>query len=89
LGSHEPHEIAKAAAEGRVELLLLEEDRQIGGKIVDMTIGAIELAAIDDPEVGDLLYEIGRLVNRMGGKVVVIPKDKMPVDTGLASIYRY
>jgi hypothetical protein len=89
LGSHEPHEIAKAAAEGRVELLLLEEDRQIGGKIVDITIGAIELAAIDDPEVGDLLYEIGRLVNRMGGKVVVIPKDKMPVDTGLASIYRY
>ncbi len=89
IGSANPEEVAKAAAEGRVKMLLLEEGKQIGGTVVDKAVGTIKLADINEPEVGDLLYDIGALVTSMGGEVVVIPKEKMPVDSGLAAIYRY
>lgn len=44
---------------------------------------------MDDPEVGDLLDDLAEAVLRTGGDVVVVPKDQMPSESGLAAILRY
>ena len=88
-GTDQLEEAAKAAAEGRVETLLIEQDREIPGKITDSQTGVIATADLQQPDVDDLLDDIGELVIKMGGKVVVIPKEKMPSQTGLAAILRY
>jgi stalled ribosome rescue protein Dom34 len=72
-----------------VETLLIEQDRHIGGKITDSLTGDIATADLQQADVDDLLDDIGELVTKMGGNVVVIPKEKMPSETGLAAILRY
>ena len=81
-------EVAVAAAEGKVDILIIEADRQIPGKIKSDT-GTIEKGNLSNPETDDLLDDLGELVTKMGGKVMVIPSDKMPSTTGVACIYRY
>jgi hypothetical protein len=88
LGSDELTEVAKAAVDGRVATLLLEADRHIPGQI-DILSGEIEFEAMSNPEVDDLLDDLGQLVLKMGGQVIIVPSDRMPADTGLAAIYRY
>ncbi|GGB83509.1 hypothetical protein GCM10011325_08830 [Dyadobacter sediminis] len=82
-------DIVAAATEGRVETLLLESDRIIPGKIIDESTGRIETGELSDPETDDLLDDIGEIVEKLGGKVVVVPADKMPVTSGSAAIFRY
>ena len=88
LGSDDLAEVAKAAATGRVATLLIEADRQIPGRI-DPVTGRIKAADLSDPQVDDQLDDLGELVVKMGGQVMVIPNDRMPVRTGLAAVYRY
>lgn len=87
-GSDTLSEIAKAAAEGRVDTLLLEADRVILGRL-DKETGTIELQNLGHPEVDDVLDDIGELVTEKGGNVVVVSKDKMPTFTGIAAMFRY
>jgi hypothetical protein len=87
-GSDAISEVAKAAAESRVDVLLLEADRVIPGKL-NVGTGSIEKANLEHPEVDDLLDDIGELVSARGGKVVVVPKEMMPANTGLAATYRF
>jgi hypothetical protein len=88
LGSDDLKAIAQAAANARVDLLLIEADRQIAGRL-DSSTGMIEGADLDNPHVDDLLDDLGDLVVQMGGRVVVVPADMMPARTGLAAIFRY
>ena len=88
LGSDDINQVAAAAAEGKVETLLIESDRQIAGKIKG-DAGTIEKGNLDNPEIDDLLDDLGELVTKMGGKVMVIPQAKMPTETGVAGVYRY
>lgn len=81
-------QIAKAGTEGRIAALLIEADRQIPG-LVKLADGEIELAASQQPNVDDVLDDLGELVLRRGGQVVIVPADKMPTHTGAAAIYRY
>lgn len=87
-GSDTLEEIGVAAAQGRVDTLILESDRIISGRINRET-GAIEAADLNHPEVDDLLDDIGELVSQKGGKVVVVPVEKMATFTGIAAIFRY
>ena len=87
-GSDNINEVAAAAAAGRVDTLAIESDRQIAGKIVNDS-GNIEKGNLDNPELDDLLDDLGELVTKMGGKVMVIAPNKMPSDRGIAAIYRY
>ena len=87
-GSDDLAEVAGAAAAGRVATLLIEADRQIPGRI-DPETGRVEAADLGDPHVDDQLDDLGELVVKMGGQVMVIPTDRMPVQTGLAAAYRY
>jgi hypothetical protein len=88
LGSADVAEIARAAATGRVATLLIEADREIYGHF-DPESGAIEFASLDDPGVGDLLDDLSEHALKKGGKVVIVPAERMPTDTGVAAIYRF
>ncbi|MEO8052141.1 MAG: hypothetical protein ABI833_17155 [Acidobacteriota bacterium] len=87
-GSDDLAEVAHAAATGRVATLSIESDRQIAGRL-DVSTGGIELADLGNPHVDDLLDDLGELVGKMGGQVLVIPAERMPTRTGLAATYRY
>lgn len=88
LGSDDLAQVAKAAVAGRVATLLIEADRQIAGRL-DGTTGRVEVADMSHPQVDDLLDDLGELVAKMGGKVMVIPAEQMPGHTGFAATYRY
>jgi peptide subunit release factor 1 (eRF1) len=81
--------IAKAMAAGRVETLLLEQNRIIPGKIIDADSGTIEIGDLKNPEVGDLLDAIAQMATEKGTEVIVIPRENMPAQSGLAAIFRY
>jgi hypothetical protein len=87
-GSDDLKEVADATASGRVATLLIEADRQIAGRLNDAT-GQLELASLSDPHIDDLLDELGEMVAKMDGKVLVIPAELMPTLTGLAATYRF
>ena len=88
LGSDKLTDVAQAAASGRVATLLIENERQIAGRLDDRT-GEVQAADLDDPQVDDLLDDLGELVMKKGGHVLVIPAEQMPVRTGIAATYRY
>lgn len=88
LGSTNLNHIAEAAIAGRISTLLIEEERRVPGRI-DHTSGQVKLDELLDPETDDLLDDLGELVLRKHGEVLVIPSDKMPSDTGIAAIYRF
>lgn len=88
LGSDSINEISRAAFEGRVDTLLIEADKIVAGKI-DPESGKIKGADINQPDTDDLLDDLGELVLKMGGKVKILPQDRMPVQTGIAAIFRY
>jgi hypothetical protein len=81
-------EIAFAAVSGRAGTLLVEADREVPGHI-DRANGSIEFGDISHPQVDDLLDDLAELVLEKGGQVVVVPAERMPVETGAAAIYRY
>lgn len=87
-GSDDLVQVAQATASGRVKTLLIEAERQIAGRL-NATTGKVELDDLRNPEVDDLLDDLGELVEKMKGLVHVVPADKMPTRTGLAAIYRY
>jgi len=88
LGSDDLTQVAQAAAVGRVATLMIESDRQIAGRLERAT-GRVEVADLSHPQVDDLLDDMGELVEKMGGHVLVIPAERMPGRTGLAATYRY
>ncbi len=88
IGSDDLSQVAEASTSGRVETLLIDADRQIGGRL-DSATGRVELADLSDPQNDDLLDDLGELVAKKGGTVLVVPAEGMPSRTGLAAIYRY
>ena len=88
LGDQDLARVARAIVAGRVATLLVEAGRKIPGRVDDAT-GAIEFEDLAHPEVGDMLDELTSLTLKMGGKVAIIPAERMPTETGIAAIYRY
>ena len=88
MGSSDFVQVAQAAYEGRIETLLVEENRIVSGKI-DCNTGKIKYGDIDNPDNGDILDDLSELVLKKRGTVVIVSKDKMPSPTGIAAIYRY
>jgi hypothetical protein len=82
-------EVAAAAVEGRVDTLLVEADRIISVGLEDLVPDNILTEYVDNPIIVDLLDDLGELVTRMGGHVVILPASKMPSKTGLAAIFRF
>jgi hypothetical protein len=88
-GSDDYKEVAVAAVEGRVDMLLVEADRIIPVRITNLVTGNTQKKDMNNPNVDDLLDDMGELVTKMGGHVMVLPAEKMPTQTGLAAIFRY
>lgn len=80
--------LAQWACHGRLETLLVQEDRYIGGSI-DHRTGKITYKDLQDPAVDDVIDDLAELMMRQGGQVVAFPADQMPTDTGAAGIRRY
>jgi hypothetical protein len=81
-------EVARAAAQGHVGTLLVQGDVQIPG-IFLRDDGFIAPAALDNPHADDVLNELAEIVLKQDGQVLILPKQAMPTDTGVAAIYRY
>ncbi len=88
LGSENLEQVAEAAARGRIATLLVEAERHVPGKI-DHESGRISPGDLEHPEIDDLIDDLGELVVSKGGEVVVVPAERMPVQTGVAAIYRF
>jgi hypothetical protein len=88
-GSDDYKAVAVAAVEGRVDTLLVEADRIIAVRVTNLVTGNTQKKDMKNPRVDDLLDDMGELVLKMGGQVMVLPTDKMPSETGLAAIFRY
>ncbi len=88
LGSDIMGEVARAAFEGRIDTLIIEADRIEPGKINEET-GKIEEGDLKDPEINDVLNDLAKMVYKHKGEVVILPKERMPSETGVAAIYRY
>jgi hypothetical protein len=82
-------QVALAAVVGRVDVLLLEADRQVEGRM-DPGSGVLHIAdTVETPGAGDVLDDLAEAVLRNGGDVIVVPRERMPSVTGLAAIFRY
>lgn len=80
--------IGKAAIAGRIETLLVEADRLIPGRL-DPASGAIAKGDLSDPNVDDVLDDLGEHVLKSGGEVIIVPAEQMPTQTGAAALYRF
>jgi hypothetical protein len=88
LGLDELQQIADAAVAGRIATLLIEADREIAGRM-DAATGELQFTDLNHPAVDDLLDDLGELVLSKGGKMVVVPSERMPTKTGAAATCRY
>jgi hypothetical protein len=88
LGSDDLVQVGRAAFEKKVKTILIEADKIIPGKF-DGSTGRLEFENIDNPDYGDVLDNIVKSILRDKGEVVVLPRERMPSDTGLAAIYRF
>lgn len=88
-GSCDLSSISKAAVDGRVQALLVEDGRHVAGKL-DRRTGEI-MKASGPPQAcaEDVLDDVSELVLARGGDVHVLPPAMMPTDAGFAAIYRY
>ena len=88
LGSDILGEVARSVFEGRVDTLIIEADRIEPGRIDEET-GRIEEGDLEDPEINDVLNDLAKMVYKNKGEVIILPKERMPSETGVAAIYRY
>ena len=87
-GADKLGDIAKAAIDGRVATLLIEADRLIPGTI-DIERGKLIPGDLTDPNVDDVLDDLGERVLKAGGEVIIVPAERMPTQSGAAAIYRF
>lgn len=86
--SADPREIAHALAERKVEVLFIEQDTLIPGSF-DPETGSLSYGADMLDASDDITDDLAQATYLQGGEVYVLPKDRMPADTGTAAIYRY
>jgi hypothetical protein len=87
-GATDLADIAVAAVAGRVGTLLVDADKKIPG-FINPSTGIIEKENLAHPEIDDVLDDLMELVFRTEGTVLVLPHDLMPVDSGVAAVYRF
>lgn len=88
LATDDIDKVAAAAHAGRVETLLVDATLRLGGRIEPGT-GRIERDELADPEVDDVLDDVGELVMKNGGEWIIVPPERMPTQRGVAAIFRY
>jgi len=87
-GSDDLELVGSAVYEKRVKTIIVEADKILPGKF-DGSTGKIEYGNLDKLDYGDVVNSLVISVLRDKGEVVVLPKERMPSDTGVAAIYRF
>lgn len=87
-GSNDLNEVAMAAAGGRVQILILDAGKHVGGR-VDPVTGELRLGDESDPDLDDVLDDLAELTLQKGGQVRVVESEKHPSNSGVAAIFRY
>lgn len=75
----------QGAMTDEVEADTAKSFRAVDRAVLDAATGQTAFAPRDDPHVDDLLDDLAELVLKMGGRVLVVPADRMPATTGLAA----
>ncbi|HZK02634.1 MAG TPA: hypothetical protein VFC96_07215 [Anaerovoracaceae bacterium] len=88
LAADDLSQIAKAAVEGRIDVLMLEADKIQPGRI-DKSTGEIIEDNLRDPEFDYISDDLAQIVLSNKGNVMVLSDNKMPAATGVAAIYRF
>ena len=87
-GSQQIREITKAALDGRIETLLVEENKIIKGKINPVK----EKVDFKDPDkvlLDDVLDDLAEQVLKDRGEVILVPKTMFDNKFGIGAIFRY
>lgn len=87
-GSDRLIDVARAAFEGRIEILFVEAEKSISGKF-NTESSKLEFGNSGNPASGDVIDQLIHEVWKDKGEVMVLPRDRMPSGTGLAAIYRF
>lgn len=80
-------EVARAAVAGRISTILVDADKSIGGRLSPE--GQIVKQNQNNPDVDDLLDDLMETVFLADGTVHVLPSGLMPLDSGVAALFRY
>ena len=89
LGTDDIDDVIEAAQAGRVDTLYAEANRLMASRLRNKDTGRFKTNDTTQPVLDDKLDDVGELVDKMGGAVVIIPKEHMPTQTGLAATFRY
>jgi hypothetical protein len=87
-GSVVVSDVAREAAQGRVDLLLLEADASLPGRL-DVASGDIQAVEPGQTDVDDVLDDLAELVIARGGKVRILHAGSLQTPAGMGAIYRY
>jgi Bacterial archaeo-eukaryotic release factor family 3 len=82
-------DVARAAARGRVRLLLHAEGMHLWGYVDPVTGDCRVHEQQWDAEDADVLDDICEMVLLRGGDVVEVPRDRMPASSPIAALLRY
>jgi hypothetical protein len=83
------HQIARAAARGQIQNLLIAEDRQIWGHL-DRDTGSIEVVSQrTQATTDDLLDDLAELTINKGGGVTILSTFRMPGNQPIAAVLRW
>lgn len=82
---------SRFAVAGRVRLMMTDRDRHLWGHL-DRGTGAIEVVSEEAEDPGnnavDLLDELAELTILYGGQALALPGERMPTETGVATVLR-
>ena len=67
---------------GRGAVFTHDGRNELDASIMDGASGKVTAGTLDDPEVDDLLDDLGEQVLRTGGEVVMVPTERMATGTG-------
>jgi hypothetical protein len=56
---------------------------------IDASSGEITIADLADPGVDEVFDDLGEIVLKKVGEVIVVPSDRTPTTFGAAAIYRF
>jgi hypothetical protein len=82
------NKIIKGFIERKVDVLMIEKDKILPGKI-DLKQYKYLKEDIKDPKVDDVLDDLIEHAEQTGAKVFILNQDDMPTSTGVAAIFRY
>lgn len=81
-------EAGEAVHAKRIKIILIEAEKMVPGRL-DQETGDILRGELENPENADILDDIVISVLKDKGEAFLLPKDKMPTETGIAAIYRF